>query len=118
MSEIAVFSYGTLQLPEVQRANYDRLLEGQADALSGYRLVALEIGDPEVVRISGKSVHTIARQSGDPSDRIDGVVFRLTEAELEATDAYETDAYARIEAELESGCVAWVYIGSPLNRRA
>jgi gamma-glutamylcyclotransferase (GGCT)/AIG2-like uncharacterized protein YtfP len=118
MSEIALFSYGTLQLPEVQRAKHGRLLDGEADALLGYRSVALEISDPEVVRISGKAVHTIARRTGDSADRVAGMVFQITEAELEATDAYETDAYARTEAELESGRVAWVYVGPPLGEDA
>ena len=37
------------------------------------------------------------------SDRIAGMLFELTEAELAATDAYESAAYARIEVRLESG---------------
>src|SRR5256885_6832475 len=109
-ASVALFSYGTLQQPEVQRATYGRLLDGEPDALIGYRLVALEISDPEVVRISGKAVHTIARETGELADRIPGMVFLLSEAELEATDAYEVDAYARVEAELESGRTAWVYV--------
>ena len=107
-----LFSYGTLRQPEVQLANYNRLLEGEPDVLPGYRLVPLAISDPNVVRISGKAVHSIARASGDPSDRIPGVVFTLSENELAATDAYEVDAYARIEATLESGRSAWVYVAA------
>ena len=108
---VALFSYGTLQLREVQLANYGRELDGAPDALVGYRLIPLEITDPEVVRISGKAVHTIAQATGDARDRIPGMVFELTAAELEATDAYEVDAYARVEATLESGRKAWVYVG-------
>jgi gamma-glutamylcyclotransferase (GGCT)/AIG2-like uncharacterized protein YtfP len=107
---IALFSYGTLRQPEVQIANYGRLLDGQPDALVGYHLAPVAIGDLEVVRISGKAVHTIAVASGTPHDRIEGVVFALTETELAATDAYETDAYARVEVTLESGRSAWVYV--------
>jgi len=98
----------------VQQANYARLLAGTPDALVGYRLKPLAITDPEVVRVSGKAVHTIARASGDPADRIPGVLLLLSEAELEATDAYEVDAYARSELTLESGRRAWVYVGPPL----
>jgi gamma-glutamyl AIG2-like cyclotransferase len=112
VSEVALFSYGTLQQPQVQLANYGRLLDGQSDALLGYRLVALEITDPEVVRISGKATHTIARATGDPADRIPGMVFMLTQAELAATDAYETGAYARVEVTLESGRTASVYVSA------
>lgn len=109
---IALFSYGTLQLPEVQLANYGRLLTGTADVLPGYRLAPLEINDPHVVDVSGKAVHTIACASG-PDDRIEGVLFELTAEELAATDAYEVDSYARVEAVLESGRKAWVYVGDP-----
>lgn len=109
---VLLFSYGTLRQPEVQLANYGRLLAGEPDVLAGYRLVPLAISDPEVVRVSGKAVHTIAQASGGPADRIAGVVFALTAEELAATDAYEVDAYARIEATLESGRSAWVYVAA------
>jgi len=115
--EVALFSYGTLQLPAVQRATYGRLLEGEADALPGYRLRPLDISDPEVVRLSGKAVHTIAVVTDDETDRVPGMVFRLTQAELEATDAYEVDAYGRVEARLESGRTAWVYVGAASDPR-
>jgi hypothetical protein len=95
--DIPLFSYGTLQLPEVQRATYGRLLEGRPDVLVGYRLEPVVISSAEVVGISGLEIHTIARRTGDAGDRVPGVVFRLTAAEIEATDRYETDAYARIE---------------------
>jgi gamma-glutamylcyclotransferase (GGCT)/AIG2-like uncharacterized protein YtfP len=99
----------------VQLANYGRELSGRPDGLPGYRLAPLEISDAEVVRISGKAVHTIARATGLPEDRIDGMVFELNEQELAATDAYEVDVYSRVEAKLESGTTAWVYVGPPLH---
>ena len=109
--DVSLFSYGTLQLPEVQRATYGRLLEGRPDALLGYRLAPLTISQPEVVALSGAPVHMIACRTGDPADRIAGVVYTITPAELAATDDYEGDAYARIEVRLESGAAAFVYIG-------
>ena len=108
---VLLFSYGTLQLPEVQRATYGRLLEGRPDVLPGYALAPLAITDPEVVRISGAAVHTSARRTGKEEDRIAGVVFRITPAELESTDAYEVDAYARVLARLVSGERAHAYVG-------
>lgn len=108
---VALFSYGTLQLPEVQRATYGRLLEGRPDALIGYALATVAITDPEVARVSGAAVHTIARRTGNATNRVPGVVFGLTPAELEATDAYETDAYARVQVVLASGAIAFVYVG-------
>lgn len=109
---VALFSYGTLQMPSVQQAIYGRLLDGEPDALPGYHLVPVAIDDPHVVRLSGMSAHTIASATGNPADRVAGMVFRLTSAELDATDAYETADYVRIEAVLESGRTAWVYVGS------
>lgn len=98
-----LFSYGTLQQPEVQQATYGRRLDGAPDILPGYTLTPLAISDPKVVRLSGKAVHTIACRSGDPADRINGVVFEISDEELAAADAYEVDAYARAEVVLESG---------------
>lgn len=111
---VRLFAYGTLQQREVQLANYGRPLDGIPDTLGGYRLEPLTITDPEVVRLSGKSVHQIARHSGHPADRIQGMVFELTEAELAATDAYEVDVYGRVEVTLESGTPAFVYVGPSL----
>jgi hypothetical protein len=110
-----LFSYGTLQQPEVQLANYGRLLTGTPDALGGYHLAPLAISDPHVIALSGKAVHTIARSSGNPEDRVEGTLFELGEDELTATDAYEVDVYARIEVSLESGKTAWVYVGPPIG---
>jgi hypothetical protein len=112
---IALFSYGTLQLPQVQRATYGRLLEGRPDALTGYRLEPLVISSPDAVAVSGREIHTIACRTGDPGDRIAGVVFMLTQDEIEATDLYETDAYARVEVALVSGATAFVYVGPPAD---
>lgn len=110
-----LFSYGTLQLPAVQRANYGRLLDGTPDLLAGYCIEPLVISDPEVVRLSGKAIHTIVRYTGDPVDRVTGIVFEISEDELAATDAYETDAYGRAEVVLESGARAFIYIGPPIE---
>lgn len=111
---VRLFAYGTLQQREVQIATYGRPLDGSPDVLGGYRLEPLKILDPDVVRLSGKAVHSIARQSGDVADRVPGVVFLITEAELAATDRYEVDVYARVEVMLGSGTRAFVYVGPSL----
>jgi hypothetical protein len=117
LDPVLLFSYGTLQLRPVQQAIYGRLLDGRKDALAGYRLEPLPIENAEVVRVSGLRVHTIACRTGDPADRIAGMVFALTPAELQLTDAYEVDAYGRIEVELESGKRAHVYVGADAESR-
>jgi hypothetical protein len=111
---VRLFAYGTLQQRDVQLATYGRLLEGAPDVLAGFRLERLSITDPDVVRLSGKAVHSIARRSGDLTDRIPGVTFLLTGDELAATDRYEVDVYARVEVTLISGAVAFAYVGPAL----
>jgi hypothetical protein len=111
-SSIALFSYGSLRQPAVQRAKFGRLLEGQADALPGFVLAPLTITDPDVVAVSGAAVHMIAVATGDPADLVPGLVFAITPAELAAADDYEVDAYARIRVRLASGTDAFVYVGS------
>lgn len=109
----ALFSYGTLQLREVQLANYGHELVGEPDSLVGYRVEGGVINGPNVARISGRALNIIARRTGDPGDRIEGVVFELTEAELATTDAYEVEPYRRAQVTLESGRTAWAYVGPP-----
>ena len=108
---IPLFSYGTLRQREVQLATYGRLLDGTPDTLSSYRLDALAIADPDVVRLSGKAVHHIARKSSDSNDRIAGFLFLITAEELAATDVYEVKSYARAEVMLDSGLRAFAYVG-------
>jgi len=108
---VPLFSYGTLQQPDVQLATFGRLLEGRPDVLTGFTLAPLAITDPEVVAISGAAIHTIASWTGDPADLISGVVFSVTPTELDAADSYEVSA-ARIEVRLASGNKAFVYVST------
>jgi hypothetical protein len=109
-ADIPLFSYGTLQRRDVQFATYGRPLDGEPDALIGYRMEVLPDRDPNAVRISGTRTHMVVRRSDDPADRVAGVVFLLTADELAATDEYEGSDYARAELALESGRRAFVYI--------
>ena len=105
-----LFSYGTLQDPAVQQANFGRELEGRSDALTGYAERLLEITDPEVVATSGKTHHPIIVETGEDADRVPGTVFEVTEEELAAADKYEVDDYHRVLVSLGSGVRAWVYV--------
>jgi hypothetical protein len=109
-ADIPLFSYGTLQMREVQLANYGRELEGAPDALTGYHLTRNPDRDPNAVRISGTKTHFIVRPTGNPEDRVPGVIFLLTAEELAATDQYEGTDYRRSELVLESGRRAFVYV--------
>ncbi len=105
-----LFSYGTLQLERVQLENYGRILKGEKDVLIGYRLEYLLITDSLVLSKSGTENHPIAVKTKDPSDSIAGVLFAITESELEETDQYEVSQYQRILETFESGKKAWIYV--------
>ncbi|MGH8082562.1 MAG: gamma-glutamylcyclotransferase family protein [Lysobacter sp.] len=105
-----LFSYGTLQLPAVQQATFGRLLQGEADALVGYRRTLVKIEDAQVVATSGEAYHPIVEASGDLGDTVPGTVFAISAEELAQADAYEVDEYERVEAALASGRRAWVYV--------
>lgn len=104
-----LFSYGTLQLAEVQKATFGRLLKGERDELVGFEQAMIRIQDPYVVKMSGKEMHSIVRFNGDEGSRVSGMVFELTEDELRKADEYETKDYVRISTKLASGKEAWVY---------
>ena len=105
-----LFSYGTLQQEGVQFATFGRRLAGAADALVGYQQSMVAIDDPEVVRKSGKTHHPIVAFTGRDEDRVPGMVFEITDAELARADEYEVAAYMRVKAPLASGLKAWVYV--------
>lgn len=109
---IPLFSYGTLRQENVQLATFGRLLEGRPDSLAGFALSPMTITDPHVIATSGADVHTIARPSGNPEDRIPGIVFTLAPAEIEAADRYEAGPIERIRVVLDSGAEAFVYVAS------
>ena len=106
-----LFSYGTLQLADVQIELFGRCLQGEADALTGFVVGTLQITDETVVALSGKEVHLVLRPGG-LADRIAGVALQVTDAELIAADAYEADDYRRITVTLESGREAFVYVAA------
>ncbi|WP_417359852.1 gamma-glutamylcyclotransferase family protein [Gallaecimonas pentaromativorans] len=104
-----LFSYGTLQLPQVQQETFGRLLQGDKDSLPGYVLASITIRDPEVIRKSGTAIHPILQYTGKASDQVPGTVFVLTDRELAQSDAYEVEEYRRVEAVMASGQTAWIY---------
>jgi hypothetical protein len=105
-----LFSYGTLQLEEVQLATFGRKLEGRADALTGYRLVMIKITDEDFVVKSGTADHRNLQFTGDSEDLVEGCALKVTRAELEQADAYEPEGYVRVKTRLKSGADAWVFV--------
>jgi gamma-glutamylcyclotransferase (GGCT)/AIG2-like uncharacterized protein YtfP len=107
---ILLFSYGTLQLESVQRSSFGRLLNGKRDAMPGFKKSLVEIADPEVLARSGERFHPIVAPTDDMDEKVDGMVFEITAAELAAADRYEVSDYKRVEVVLCSGLKAWVYV--------
>jgi len=107
-----LFTYGTLQLEEVQLVTFGRRLEGRRDALPRYRLVMIKIHDEDFVLKSGTADHRNLQFTGDASDLVEGIVFAVTMNELEQSDAYEPEGYTRTQVQLASGATAWLYLAS------
>jgi hypothetical protein len=104
-----LFSYGTLQRPDVQLSTFGRQLTGHSDALVGFAQGVLTITDPDFVAASGKADHAIVRFTGRSSDSVAGTALELSDDELARADAYEPAGYTRIPVTLASGKRAWVY---------
>jgi hypothetical protein len=107
-----LFSYGTLQLPEVQQATFGRLLTGWPDELVGFTQSVFRVEDPAFVAASGKADHAMLTRSRNEADRVSGMVFEVSHDELASADAYEPAGYMRVKAPLASGREGWVYISS------
>ena len=108
-----LFSYGTLQLPNVQLATFGRFLRGEKDEAVGCERVVVTIDDPQAVAATGRSEHANLRFNGRPEARVPGTVLDVTEAELAEADRYEHLAhYERRKIQLASGRTAWAYVHS------
>lgn len=105
-----LFSYGTLQLVQVQLELFGRKVELMPDALIGFKKENITIKDETVVGLSGEEEHVIISCSGNDSDIIEGAVLSVTRDELERADDYETNDYKRISVTLRSGKSSWVYV--------
>jgi len=105
-----IFSYGTLQLPQVQISTFGRPLNGTPDALVGWKQEWVQVTDAAVLALSGEAMHPILRRTGDPNHMVLGSVYELSKMELFAADEYEVGDYKRVLADLKSERKAWVYV--------
>ena len=92
-----VFSYGTLQDPLIQIELFGRQLQGVTANLQGFlkKENAVFKRYPSIVLSN--------------YDRVDGVIFEMTDQELKICDAYETNAYKRKLHDFENHKGVWVY---------
>lgn len=102
-----IFSYGTLQSKEIQMQVFNKVLTGTKDELLGYKLKDLKIEEE-----FGIADYFVATPSDNPSDCIKGIVFNISSHDLAKADQFESNAYKRVQIELKSGTIAWIYIES------
>jgi len=105
-----LFSYGTLQIEQVQLDTFGRLLKGRKDVLRKYRMENLKITDPAVIKSSGTDIHPILQYTGNERNFVEGTIFEITGDELLKADRYEVADYKRRKLLFESGTEAWVYL--------
>ncbi len=105
--EVFLFSYGTLQQTAIQRHLFGRILEGQQDELKGFELKSIRI--PGALTVTE---YPIIYRSSNNSAVMEGVAFKIQEAELSKVDQYEGEHYKRVSLKLESGRQAFVYISA------
>lgn len=103
-----LFSYGTLQKESVQLELFGRLLEGMKDILPGYKLASIEITDENFLSKGEENIQrTLVEAKGE---KVEGMIFEISEAELLQADKYEPDNYQRVKVTLQSGREAWIYV--------
>lgn len=105
-----LFSYGTLQLEQVQLDTFGRLLKGEPATLTGYIVGEVEITDAAVLKSSGQRYHPALIKTGQTTDSVTGTIFSISEQELASADSYEVDDYVRVEERFSNSNNAWVYV--------
>lgn len=87
-----LFACGDFQNAVVQERVFGHRLSGRTAAPVGYHR------EPFV------------QHSSVASERAEGMVFKVTDADLAAVDAYEPPDYRRSTVKTASGVLAWVYL--------
>lgn len=95
-----LFTYGTLQDTQVQHYVFGRVVKGQPDKLPKFQWFENAVYDR----------YPLVKFTGNPNDFVEGMVYKITEEELQVCDVYETSAYTRKVVSLASGVEAWVYV--------
>ena len=99
-----LFAYGSLKEEEVQENIFGRVLVGTADKLIGYSQKTIEIEEE-----FGLTPYPIVVATNNPEDCIEGIIYKLSERELQLADTYEGVHYKRIQVKLQSNEIVWLY---------
>ena len=100
-----LFSYGTLRSKQIQMQLFRKILTGSPDQLLGHKLKSLQIEEE-----FGMADYVVAVPTVDSSDPIHGIAYNISASDLAKVDVFESNAYKRVQVELKSGAIAWVYI--------
>lgn len=101
---IKLFTYGTLQQTDIQEELFGRRLVGTPEKLVGYALEEIQIEEE-----FGLIDYEILVETGNATDTINGIVYEVTQKELNQADLYEGMNYKRVEVHLQSDQKAWAY---------
>ena len=84
-----------LRDPQLQRDTFGRVPPTEPDTLHGYTADYVEIHDSRFTDRTGLTVHPQLRHTGNPHDKVVGVLLRLTVDELDAIDEVEAAMFRR-----------------------
>ena len=98
-----LFAYGTLKEKDIQETIFGRILKGTPETLVGYVINQIHIEEE-----FGVAQYPIITPTHNPEDTISGMLYDLTEAQLQLADTYEGLHYKRIQVQLQSEQTAWV----------
>jgi hypothetical protein len=89
----------------IQENIFGRSLKGSPDKLIGYVVEYIEIEEE-----FGMEKYPIIIATENPNDIVSGLLYEITDQDLNLADTYEGLHYKRIEVTLESKQTAWAYI--------
>lgn len=99
-----LFAYGSLRKKDIQETIFGRILKGTPDKLIGYTVQEINIEEE-----FGIVQYPIIVATQNSTDCIDGIFYELSPKEIQLADQYEGMHYKRIQVELKSNEIVWVY---------
>jgi gamma-glutamylcyclotransferase (GGCT)/AIG2-like uncharacterized protein YtfP len=100
-----LFAYGTLKDKDIQENIFGRSLTGTPDKLIGFVINYIEIEEE-----FGMEKYPIITATESLNDIVEGIVYDISQEDVNLADTYEGLHYKRIEVTLESMQTAWAYI--------
>lgn len=105
-----LFSYDTSKLTALQLQNNGKEPKRTKAVLSGYKLNGSDTNDPSSIEKDVTHHQVIAIKSKEKSDKIEGVVFKISGEELLQIDKQNLSNYKRVLEKTDIGTDVWVYV--------